>query len=147
MMRNVVLGVCGLLIALVAISVGGALTLRVSGEDELMREAPLGMGGKAVKRAVAEGRDPGAALGAGLQALDFLVFPGAMVAAGSLIGLLARGRVWPVVAIAMAPILIALTAGRAWSTRAWVFAVCYLLLACTAGQVLRRLRPSRSMRI
>jgi hypothetical protein len=146
MMRNVVLGVCGLLIALVAISVGGALMLRVSGVDELMREARLGIEGKAAKRAIADGRDPGTALGTGLQALDFLVFPAAVMAAGSFIGLLARGRVWPVVAIALAPLLIAFIAGRAWSTRAWVFAGCYLLLACTAGQVLRRLRPNRSMR-
>ena len=58
MMRNVVLGVCGLLIALVAISVGGALMLRVSGVDELMREAQLGIEGKAAKRAIADGRDP-----------------------------------------------------------------------------------------
>jgi hypothetical protein len=147
MMRNVVLGVCGLLVALLAISVGGAVMLRVSGVDELMREAQLGIEGRAITRAIDEGRDPGTALGSGLQALDFFVFPGAVVAAGIFVGLLARGRAWPVVAIAMAPLLIALLAGRAWSTRAWVFAGGYLLLACAAAQASRRLRRNSSVRI
>ena len=147
MIRNAILAVCGLLVALLTICVGGAVVLRVTGVEDIMREARLGIQGKALTRAIDEGRDPGKVLGAGLQAFDFLVFPAVMVAAGIFIGLLSLGRAWPVAAIAMAPLLVAVLAGRGWSTRASMFAGCYLLLACTAAQVSRRLRRNRPVGI
>jgi hypothetical protein len=134
MARNVMLGVGALVLAIVLSTACGALWLQLSGTQDLMREVQLGVRGEAIRHAIEQGRDPEQAFGAALRWIEFGVLPFSLAVAGIFVGLFTRGRAWPVIAIALSPLLITYVAGRSWGMRPWFVAGSYLLGACLVGQ-------------
>ena len=95
MVRNLVLGVGALVLAAALIITCGAVVLRLSGTYEVMHEAPLGLRGEAVKRALAEGRDLEHMLRPATEWLEFAVYPARWRQLASLSGCSSRAARGP----------------------------------------------------